>query len=225
MKLFITSTNTDVGKTYVTTHLYHYLTRKGLKVHIIKPFQTEVLPDGKYPDLESYQKMCGLSYADTSFYMFAAPVSPHLAFKLEPHQQLDRMAIKAWVQTWHAQCDVLLIEGAGGIGVPLYEDETTFYMTADFIRDVADGVISVLPSQLGAISDALVHHHYLTTMQLPKGLYVMNRCTDTPIEQDNHKTIEKITGRHVEVFPEAGTDRDFSETLFDQIKGVITYET
>lgn len=56
MKLFITSTNTDVGKTYVTTHLYHYLTRKGLKVHIIKPFQTEVLPDGKYPDLESYQK-------------------------------------------------------------------------------------------------------------------------------------------------------------------------
>lgn len=225
MKLFITSTNTDVGKTYVTTHLYHYLTRHGLKVHIIKPFQTEVLPDGKYPDLERYQQMCGLPYADTSFYTFAAPVSPHLAFKLEPHQHLDRMAMKSWVEAWHARCDVLLIEGAGGIAVPIYEDKDTFYMTADLIRDVADGVISVLPSQLGAISDAIVHHHYLTTMELPPAIFVMNRYMDTPIEQDNHQTIEALTGRRVEIFPEEGTDKDFSEMLFDQIKGVVTHET
>ncbi|ARJ50799.1 dethiobiotin synthase [Staphylococcus lutrae] len=218
MKCFITSTNTDIGKTYVTTRLYHYLTQQGLKVHIIKPFQTEVRADGTYPDLSCYQQMCDLPYEDTGFYTFAPPVSPHLAFQLEPQQQFDRAAMMAWVDAWHERCDVLLIEGAGGVAVPIYEGEQDFYMTADLIRDTADGVITVLPSKLGAISDALVHHHYVSTMQLPQTIFLMNRYTHTAIERDNHRTIEKYTGRRVEIFPEAGTSADFSTTLLKQMK-------
>ncbi|WP_195913811.1 hypothetical protein [Staphylococcus pseudintermedius] len=89
---------------------------------------------------------------------------------------------------------MLLLKGEGGSGVHSYEDEHTFYMTTDFIREVADFVISFLTSQLVAISAALVHQHYLTTMQLPKGLYVMTRYADTPIAQDNHQTSEQISG-------------------------------
>ena len=45
---FITSTNTDVGKTYVTKHLYHALKTRGHRVCIFKPFQTEERQDGRF---------------------------------------------------------------------------------------------------------------------------------------------------------------------------------
>ena len=52
---FITSTNTDVGKTYVTKHLYHALKTRGHRVCIFKPFQTEERQDGTFPDLEVFK--------------------------------------------------------------------------------------------------------------------------------------------------------------------------
>ncbi len=53
--------------------------------------------------------------------------------------------------------DFILIEGAGGIAVPIDEGTDDFYMTKGLINDCADCVISVLPSKLAAISDAVVH--------------------------------------------------------------------
>ena len=55
MRIFITSTNTDVGKTYVTKHLYHALKTRGHRVCIFKPFQTEERQDGTFPDLEVFK--------------------------------------------------------------------------------------------------------------------------------------------------------------------------
>ena len=68
MNIFITSTNTDIGKTYITVNLYHFLKNEGYNVTIFKPFQTEEMPDGTYPDLEMYKTKCGLSYETTSYF-------------------------------------------------------------------------------------------------------------------------------------------------------------
>ncbi len=225
LKLFVTGTATDIGKTYVTKHLFHFLQQQGWRTTIFKPFQTEVLADGTYPDLESYKRECGLSYERTSFYTFKDPVSPHLAFKREPQQHFDLQAVIDRIQTLDAQFDIVIIEGAGGIAVPIYEGETEFYMTTDLIRETADFVLTILPAQLGAISDAVVHHYFIQSMALPPTLFMLNRYQHRPLEQDNFETIEKLTGQSLEVFPENGTALDFSESFLSKIKGAINDET
>ncbi|WP_457826797.1 AAA family ATPase, partial [Staphylococcus aureus] len=68
MKIFITGTNTDVGKTYVVTRLWQWLNHRGTSTVIFKPFQTEELEEGLYPDLEAYRTLCGLDYELTGLY-------------------------------------------------------------------------------------------------------------------------------------------------------------
>jgi len=224
MKIFITSTNTDIGKTYITIHLYHLLKMEGYNVCIFKPLQTEELDDGTYPDLEIYKRECHLDYQVTSLYKFKDPISPHLAFKRKTDQKFDKTKILSKLNVLEHQFDVILIEGAGGIAVPIHENENSFYMTADLIRDTADMVLSVLPSQLGAISDAIVHQHFLTHMHLPFNILIMNQYTDSSVEQDNKHTIEKLTQKDVYTFSKNANYNDFSKTFITTLKGAINHE-
>lgn len=115
MRIFITSTNTDVGKTYVTKHLYHALKTRGHRVCIFKPFQTEERQDGTFPDLEVFKNECDLSYDITSLYTFKQPVSPHLAFKMTDQIFLNKQRVLDKVKVLDKEFDFILIEGAGGI--------------------------------------------------------------------------------------------------------------
>ena len=60
MNIFITGTNTDIGKTYITTQLFNLLQNAGKSVVIFKPFQTEEIGLGCYPDLEVYKMYAAL---------------------------------------------------------------------------------------------------------------------------------------------------------------------
>lgn len=192
MNIFITGTNTDIGKTYITKQLFTLLENDGIKVCIFKPFQTEESAPGQYPDLEVYKTECGLGYEETSLYTFSDPVSPHLAFKREPHQIFNRNKILTKLQYLEKHYDYILIEGAGGIAVPIYENDDSYYMTTDLINDTADFIVSVAPSKLGAISDIIVHQSYLEQCVLPNNVIIMNKFSHTAIELDNKQTIEKM---------------------------------
>ncbi|CDR66839.1 dethiobiotin synthase [Staphylococcus schweitzeri] len=220
MRIFITSTNTDVGKTYVTKHLYHALKKLGYRVCIFKPFQTEELQDGTFPDLEVFKNECDLNYDTTSLYTFKQPVSPHLAFKMANKTFLNKQHVLDKINDLDNAFDFILIEGAGGIGVPIYEGTNDFYMTKDLINDCADCVISVLPSKLGAISDAIVHQNYVDQHVSPYNFLIMNRYTDNYIEKDNQITIGKLTNKTVYTFEEHATYENFSEAFLKQLIGV-----
>ncbi|MCD8916286.1 dethiobiotin synthase [Staphylococcus simulans] len=223
MKVFITSTGTDVGKTYVTLLLYRALSAHGYHVGLYKPFQTEEQADGTYPDLEAYRKVSSLDYETTSLYRFHEPVSPHLGFKLEPHQQLNRSAVIEKANQLAAHFDVVLIEGAGGLGVPIHQDQDKFYMTEDLIKDTADKVISVVPSQLGAISDIIMHQYYLTAYHLPENILIMNRFSTSMIAQDNYETLTQYLARPIYTLSEGAEVREVSEALIETImKGEVS---
>ncbi|GJF43167.1 dethiobiotin synthase [Staphylococcus argenteus] len=219
MRIFITSTNTDVGKTFVTKHLYHALKACDYDVCIFKPFQTEELADGTYPDLEVFKNECDLSYDTTSLYTFKQPVSPHLAFKMTNQTYLNKQDVFDKVSALNEKFDFVLIEGAGGIGVPLYEGKESTYMTKDLINDCADSVISVLPSKLGAISDAIVHQDYMDRHVSPNNFLIMNRYTGSYIEKDNQITIGKLTNKTVYTLNEHARYEDFSEEFLQQLIG------
>ena len=72
------------------------------------------------------------------------------------------------LESLKAQFDMILIEGAGGIAVPIYEYSDHFYMTTDLIKDTSDFIVSVLPSKLGAINDAIVLQKYIDHQELPR---------------------------------------------------------
>lgn len=219
MNIFITGTNTDIGKTYVTKYLYKALKTRGYRVCIFKPFQTEEIGGGRYPDLEIYKNECDLDYDVTSLYTFKDPVSPHLAFKIERHKQLNHQTMIDKLESLEAQFDMILIEGAGGIAVPIYEYSDHFYMTTDLIKDTSDFIVSVLPSKLGAINDAIVHQKYIDHHELPPNVLIMNNYTDSAIEQDNLHTIEKLTHKPVYTLDHQATQESFSETFIQRMIG------
>ena len=222
MKVFVTSTGTDVGKTYVTLLIYQALSKAGYNVGIYKPFQTEEQEPGVYPDLEEYKKASGLTYDETSLYTFHEPVSPHLGFKLEPEQQLNKESVIEKAEALNQKYDILLIEGAGGLGVPIYEDDNGFYMTEDLIKDTADKVLSVVPSKLGAISDIIMHQYYLSQHHLPGNILVMNRFDDSMIAQDNHETLERYLNRSIYTLTEGANVSEVpDELLHSLIRGGI----
>ena len=122
--IFITATNTDVGKTYASEKFLRYFASKGLKVGYFKPCETGVndLPlDGNKmlnitkelnPDFK-------VNLCDIVPYQFKLPAAPYVAKGDTP---ISLELIKEKKKYLEQFCEVLIIEGAGGLMVPLEKD-------------------------------------------------------------------------------------------------------
>jgi len=149
MNIFITATNTDVGKTYTTLKLIEHLSNKGYKIGVFKPIETGVIDtpiDGKklFDKAIKYNKnLKTLSIDDIVPIQFSLPAAPIVAGEVE-FDKIDKAYKKI-----KPLCDILLIEGAGGIKVPVTKD---FYMY-DFIKYFNAKSLLVVQSKLGCIND------------------------------------------------------------------------
>jgi len=153
--LFITATGTNVGKTHTTLKLIEALASKGLKVGVYKPIETGVThtaPDATIL-LEACQKVNEnfktFNPLDITAYTFALPAAPFCA-DTEQTIQLDKI-----IEKYHALsklCDILLVEGAGGLLVPI----TKNYNMIDLAKELNSKVLLVTPSRLGCINDTLL---------------------------------------------------------------------
>lgn len=153
--LFITATGTNVGKTYTTIQLMEALASKGLSVGVYKPIETGVVDTA--PDatilLEACQKVNenfkDFVPLDITAYTFPLPAAPFCA-DTQQEIRLERI-----IQKFHelsGLCDILLVEGAGGLLVPIMQD----YTMIDLIKDLYTKALLVTPSRLGCINDTLL---------------------------------------------------------------------
>lgn len=161
--LFITATNTNVGKTYATLKLIEALSQKGLKVGVFKPIETGVIDvpcDGnllfemakKYnPALEK------LKLKDIVPYQFELPASPYVA---KGRKKINREVLEKAYAKIEELSDIVLIEGAGGLLVPI-DDELYMY---DFIRLFNARTLLVGHENLGCINDILLNLHLLDSL-------------------------------------------------------------
>ena len=116
---FITGTGTDIGKTVVTGFLYKVLKKLDIQTTILKPFQTGYSEDLQgYPDIKWFQTELGVD--DTGVYQLEPETSPHLAIRLT-NQKIDEQIVLDRIQELKREFDVVLVEGAGGLAVPLFE--------------------------------------------------------------------------------------------------------
>jgi dethiobiotin synthetase len=158
--IFITATNTNVGKTYTTLQLIRMLSEKGLEPGVFKPIETGV---NKYPVdatilLEGIQKVNKkfhkYSTKDICPLQFPLPAAPFVAAGGE------KIHIDPIIEKYHllkTSCDVLLIEGAGGLLVPVNED----YFISDLIALFDATTLLVTHDKLGCINDTLLNLFYL----------------------------------------------------------------
>ena len=153
--LFITGTDTDVGKTYVGCLIARSLREAGYKVGVYKPAASGCrLVDGELvsDDALSLWKAAGRPgrLADVCSQCFAAPLAPHLAAIAEG-RALSASQMREGFAAWRGACDVLLVEGAGGLMSPLGEDDYNATLAEEFGLPL----LIVAPNKLGTINQTL----------------------------------------------------------------------
>lgn len=152
---FISGIDTDAGKSIVTGVIARTLLRKGVNVITQKFIQTGCI--GISEDILKHRDIMGIEpqkvdkEGTTCPYVMTYPASPHLAAEIDK-VDINTDIIYQATQKLSAQYEVVLLEGAGGLYVPVTRD----YMTIDYIQENNYPLILVASSKLGSINHSLM---------------------------------------------------------------------
>jgi dethiobiotin synthetase len=155
-RIFVTATNTDIGKTYTTLKLLENYASKGIKVGVIKLIETGVV-DGVYPDgdilLQTLKKLnpdCSdFTITDIVPISYELPAAPFIASQ---GKALDFTVLHNAIERQEKVCDILIIEGAGGLLVPVDGN----FMMIDLIPFFNAVGLLVTHCSLGCINDSML---------------------------------------------------------------------
>jgi len=153
---FITGTDTDVGKTFVSAILLALLRQKGINVGYFKPIQSggqEISGKLFSPDVQFVRRLNKIDDPDELInpYCLKAALAPKEAAKLE-NLIIEVQKIQAAYDSLHEKYDFLIVEGAGGVKVPLWHD----VWVDDYIKQLDLPVIIVARPVLGTINHTLL---------------------------------------------------------------------
>ncbi len=150
---FITAIGTGVGKTFFTAALTHQLREKNKPVRTVKPIISGY-DDAHHDSSDTgilMQASGEVNREEISPWRYAAPLSPHLAAAMED-RPIDPFALVKWFQHRIVPDTTTLIEGVGGIMVPITPD----YTVLDWMRALGVPVVLVAGTYLGAINHTLL---------------------------------------------------------------------
>ena len=162
-RIFVTATNTDIGKTYTTELLLREYASRGIRVGVIKLIETGVV-NGVYPDgdlLLCVVKELNPEFKDISVEDIV-PISYELAaapYVASQGKALDFDILNSAIDKLEKLCDVLIIEGAGGLYVPVDAN----FMMVDLIPFFNANALLVTHCSLGCINDTLLSLKVLQT--------------------------------------------------------------
>jgi dethiobiotin synthetase len=155
--LFITGTDTHVGKTTFAVGLLNYLKSQGKSAFGFKPISSgcELTPDGlRNADALALQAASSLQlpYDHINPFTFQEPIAPHIAAEKVGVTLSAASIIEKFQALPHAKADVIITEGAGGWLLPLHQRETL----ADVVQTLKMPVILVVGIRLGCLNHALL---------------------------------------------------------------------
>jgi dethiobiotin synthetase len=146
--IFVTGTDTGVGKTILTGLLVHHLRAEGVDALAMKPFCS-----GSRADVRLLRAMqdAALTEEEINPFYFPEPIAPLVSARQRKHL-ISLGEVVQRIKTITARCECLLIEGSGGLLVPLGEK----FLVSDLIQRLHCDVIVVARNQLGTINHTLL---------------------------------------------------------------------
>ena len=189
---FVTGIDTGTGKSVATGLMARYLRSRGENAATLKMVQTGNV--GKSEDVEVHRRLMGVGELTedrrgwSAPQIFKFPASPHLAAALEG-RRVDTGAILEGVRKMQERFDTVLVEGAGGLAVPLTEE----LLTGDFVREQGWPVILVASDKLGSLNHTLLSLEFLRNRQMSLAGVVYNRfCGESPLIGDDTRRMISI---------------------------------
>jgi dethiobiotin synthetase len=187
---FVTGTDTNVGKTIVVSALVNLYLSQGINVVPFKPIQTGMDDDIGFVLQHSKAFLKDIKKEELVSYCFSKACSPHLAAFLEKREiKIDKIFNDYNYLTMHYKN--IIVEGAGGIMVPLAKD----LLMLDIIQKLDLPVILVIANKLGAINHSLLTIDKLTEIKMKPEILIFNDCNaqDNQILDDNQLIISDIS--------------------------------
>ena len=206
--LFVGGIDTDIGKTVATGRLAAKLMRQGFSVITQKIVQTGCT--GISDDILVHRRLQNLPLlpedtdGTTCPYLFGYPCSPHLAARMAGVHIDPAVINRATAKL--AECyDYVLLEGAGGLAVPLDDTLTTL----DFIRAQAYPVVLVTSGRLGSINHTLLSLAACRQQGIAVEMLIYNRFppADPLIERETAEYLQRYLRQH------------FPQTAFEYMDG------
>lgn len=207
----ISGIDTGIGKTIFTGIFAESCQKNGIKTITQKVVQTGC--SGLSEDILKHRQIMGIELQPvdlsglTCSYVFPVPCSPHLAARLE-NQRIDCDVIRKATESLQQQYDLVLLEGAGGLFVPLNEEETLI----DYIQAEKYPLILVSSSRLGSINHTLCALEAARSRNIEVVAIIYNcfEGSDPRIEKDSKEIFIKymkkngFSGPVIDLFPYAG---------------------
>lgn len=191
--LFVTGTDTEVGKTHIAAGLLHLLAQDGSRTAGLKPVAaglTEVAGRWVNEDVQCLREAGSLPLTDAEVgpCQFRTPCAPHIAAQREG-RSIDRAVLLAAARDLAGRCDWLVVEGVGGWRVPLGPG----WDSADLAVDLALPVVLVVGLRLGCINHALLTAESVRARGLPLLGWVANLVDPGMLHpQDNLATLHQV---------------------------------
>lgn len=222
--VFVTGTDTGVGKTAVSAALARFLRERGISVGVMKPVETGVdKPVALGPDarLLQWAAGCGADPDLISPYRLRVPAAPAVAAK-EEGVAIDPSRLVDSAQQLSRDHDFLIVEGVGGLMVPLAGG----YLVADLVRQLGFPLLIVARAGLGTLNHTLLTVFAARTMDLPLAGFLINGMPATPEVAEKtapHSLASLASADLLGVLAQVeGGDRAKVTALADQIVGLPT---
>jgi dethiobiotin synthetase len=189
--IFVTGTDTGVGKTLLTALLLYHLRSQSVKALAMKPFCSGGREDAEL--LHSLEAE-DLSLDEVNPFYFKKPLAPFLA---ATQGELSKMSLKAvadHIKTLQKRCECLLVEGAGGLYVPVGEG----WFVKDLIAAIDCEVIVVSNNRLGTINHTLLSVNALGEKVQARGVKVAlmgQQKPDFSAKQNGKYLSQALAGR------------------------------
>ena len=172
--LFVTATDTDIGKTCVCAGLAYALKKSGIDVGIMKPFACGVKQKIGFSsnDLTILTNAAMVDDAEDIInpFFFPTPASPYTAAK-NLGVKIDVEHVMECFRKLNEIHDIVLVEGIGGIMTPILKD----YAIIDLIKDLMANTIIVTSSKIGTVNHTVLTYNMCKNMNIPiKGLIINN---------------------------------------------------
>lgn len=223
--LFITGTDTGVGKTLVAAALSLFLREKNIDVGVIKPAETGLEdPSQLGPDAELLRWASGSqdAPADISPYRFKAPLAPAVASNKE-QVRINYTDLISQSKQLIDRHEFTIVEGAGGLMVPLAGG----ILMADLARELELPLLVITRPNLGTINHTLLTLFTARAMELPVAGYIINRMPEVQglaEETAPHSLASLTTENLLGVLSQVGgDDQDKAKALAGELPNLPTF--